>query len=189
MPSNITEKATVAKNLRHQRKRKGWTQEQLSESSGVAVRTIQRIENAKVEPHLQTLALLAGSLALDVQELTAIAYTEDTAQGGAADRKWLLLLHLSPIAGFMIPFASLVVPLILWAYKRDDHPLYDAHGRAVVNFHLTVTLAFMAGVALLLVLFQVGILLIILTSAYTLALILLNARRVMNNESYKFPYL
>lgn len=187
MPSNTTEKATVAKNLRHQRKRKGWTQEQLSENSGVAVRTIQRIENAKVEPHLQTLALLAGALEIEGHELSTTASTEDAAQGGAADRKWLLMLHLSPIVGFVIPFANLIVPLILWAYKRDDHPLYDAHGRAVVNFHLTVTLAFMAGVALLLVLFQVGILLIMLTTAYALALILWNARRVMNNESYKYP--
>lgn len=187
MPSNTKEKAAVAMNLRHQRKRKGWMQEQLSESSGVAVRTIQRIENAKVEPHLQTLALLAGSLELDVNELSTMASAEDVSPGGAAHRKWLLLLHLSPIVGFIIPFANLIVPLILWAYKRDESPLYDEHGRAVVNFHMTVTLAFMAGVALLLVLLQVGILLLILTSAYTLALILLNTRRVMKNESYKYP--
>jgi serine-type D-Ala-D-Ala carboxypeptidase/endopeptidase len=187
MPSNGLEKATVARNLRHQRRRKGLTQEQLSESSGVAIRTIQRIENAKVEPHLQTLVLLADTLDLEVHELSAMTSTEDASQGCVADRKWLLLLHLSPIVGFIIPFANLIVPLILWAYKQDDHPLYNEHGRAVVNFHLTVTLVFMAGVALLLVLFQVGLLLIMLTSAYALALILLNARRVMKDENYSYP--
>ncbi|WP_299706967.1 DUF4870 domain-containing protein [uncultured Pontibacter sp.] len=61
------------------------------------------------------------------------------------------------------------------------------HGRAVVNFHLTATLAFMAGVALLLILFQLGLLLIMLTSAYAVALILLNARRVMKGENYSYP--
>lgn len=187
MSSNSIEKAAVARNLRLQRRRKGLTQEQLSESSGVAIRTIQRIENAKVEPHLQTLALLADSLGLDVHELSTTSSTEDANKGGAADRKWLLLLHLSPLVGFIIPFTNLIVPLMLWAYKREDSPLFDAHGRAVVNFHLTVTLAFMVGVALLLVLLQVGILLIILTSAYTLVLILLNARSVMKNGSYKYP--
>lgn len=187
MPSNTNEKAAVASNLRNQRKRKGLTQEQLSESSGVTIRTIQRIENAKVEPHLQTLALLAGSLELEVHELTSMVSTEVADQSGAADCKWLLLLHLSPIAGFIFPFANLIVPLILWAYMRDDHPLYDAHGRAVVNFHLTVTLAFIVGVALLLVFFQVGILLLILTSAYTLVLILVNAQSVVKDKSYKYP--
>lgn len=181
-------KATVAKNLRYQRMRKGLTQEQLSESSGVAIRTIQRIENAKVEPHLQTLTLLAKALELEVHELSLIAPAAGIDQSVAAEIKWLLLLHLFPIVGFILPFANLIVPLILWAYKRDEHPLYDEHGRAVVNFHLTVTLAFMTGVALLLVLFQVGILLIILTSAYTLALILWNVRRVLKNAGYKYPF-
>lgn len=187
MSYNGSEKATVARNLRGQRRRKGMTQEQLSESSGVAIRTIQRIENAKVEPHLQTLALLAGSLGLEVHELSSTASAEYADQGHPADRKWLLLLHLSPVAGFIIPFANLIVPLLLWAFKRDDHPLYNEHGRAIVNFHLTITLAFMAGVALLLVLFQVGLLLILITSGYALALILLNARRVMKDESYSYP--
>lgn len=135
---------------------------------------------------MQTLALLAASLGLEVHELSAMTFSEGVYQGGA-DRKWLMMLHLSPILGFIIPFANLLVPLLIWAYKQDDHLLYEEHGRAVVNFHLTITLAFMLGVALLLVLFQVGLLLLILTAAYTLSLILINARRVMKQENYSYP--
>lgn len=87
IPSDTIEKTIIAKNVRHQRRRIGWTQEQLSENSGVAVRTIQLIENAKVEPHLQTLALLAGALEIEVHELSAIVTIEDAVQGGAADRQ------------------------------------------------------------------------------------------------------
>ena len=181
------EKASVAKNLRYQRKRKGLTQEQLSEMSGVAVRTIQRIENAKVEPHLQTLSLLAEPLGLDVHELSLVAAAKDTAPDAAAETKWLLLLHLLPLAGFVVPFLNLVLPLVLWAYKRDENPLYDAHGRAVVNFQLTVTFAFMAGVVLLVLLFEAGILLLILTTIYALALITRNSRRVIKHQSYSYP--
>lgn len=187
MPSKITQKPTVAKILRDQRKRKGWTQEKLSESSGVAVRTIQRIENAKVEPHFQTLALLASSLELDVHELSEAGYAEDEKLSGAPERKWLLMFHLSPVIGFIIPFASLIAPLILWAYKRSDHPLYDKHGRAVVNFHLTLSLAFMAGVLLLVIFFEVGLILLILTSVFTLTQIILNTLKVLKNENYKYP--
>lgn len=184
MPSNTIEKATVAENLRYQRKRKGLTQEHLSERSGVAIRTIQRAENAKVEPHLQTLALLAKALELEVHELYC---PEGAPQGTTAEGKWLLLLHLTPAVGFIIPFANLILPIIIWAFKRDEHPLYDEQGRAVINFHLTVTLSFMAGVALLLVLFHIGLLLLILASLYALSLIIWNTWSVMKSRHYDYP--
>lgn len=184
---DVIDKAAVAKSLRYYRRQKGWTQEQLSERSGVTVRTIQRIENAKVEPHLQTLVLLAGSLELEVNELLTIISTENIPTSNTPDRKWLLLMHLSPIVGFIIPFSNLIIPLLLWVYKREDHSLFDTHGRAVVNFHFTVTVTFMVGVVLLLVIFELGILLLIFSSVYALALILLNTRRVIKNESYTYP--
>src|SRR5690554_663003 len=184
MPSNTIDKSIVAENLRYQRMRKGLTQELLSEKSGVAIRTIQRAENAKVEPHLQTLALLAKALELEVHELYR---PEGTPQGTTAEGKWLLLLHLTPAVGFIIPFANLILPLIIWAFKRDEHPLYDKHGRAVINFHLTLTVAFMAGIALLLVLFHIGLLLLIFTSVYAFSLIILNTWSVMKSQHYNYP--
>ena len=179
--------ATIAQNLLRHRKQKGLTQEQLSENSGVTIRTIQRIENAKVVPHQQTLSLLAGSLEIEVQELSYAGPDDETGPGDTSVRKWLLLFHLLPLVGVLIPFANLVLPLILWAYKRDEHPLFDTHGRAVVNFHLTVTLAFMLGVVLLVLLFQVGLLLLILIVAYALILSLRNAQKISKNEGYTYP--
>ncbi|MBC5992757.1 helix-turn-helix domain-containing protein [Pontibacter cellulosilyticus] len=105
-------KATIAQNLLRHRKRKGLTQEQLSENYGVTVRTIQRIENAKVEPHFQTLSLLAQSLEVEVKELSC-SEPADAPQSNTAVRKWLLLFHLLPLMGVLIPFANLMLPLIL----------------------------------------------------------------------------
>lgn len=187
MSSNTKEKAAVARNLRHQRKQKGLTQEQLSESSGVAIRTIQRIENARVEPHLQTLSLLARSLEMEVQELMYAEPADETSPTEAAVRKWLLVFHLLPLVGALIPFANLILPLILWAYKRDEHPLFEEHGRAVINFHLTVTLAFMLGIVLLVLLFPVGLLLLILIAVYALILIFWNTKQISKNEGCNYP--
>jgi D-alanyl-D-alanine-carboxypeptidase/D-alanyl-D-alanine-endopeptidase len=188
MPSNTRDKAIVAENLRYQRKRKGLTQELLSESSGVAIRTIQRIENAQVEPHRQTLALLAEALELDVHELSCLAPAGGSEQGTTAEGKWLILLHLTPALGLIIPFANLILPLIIWAFKRGEHPLYDLYGRAVINFHLTVTFVFMAGVALLFVLFHIGLLLLILASACALSFIIWNTWSVMKSRHYNYPF-
>jgi uncharacterized Tic20 family protein len=35
----------------------------------------------------------------------------------------------SLLAGFLIPLARLVVPILIWQLKKDDLPRLDAHGR------------------------------------------------------------
>ena len=56
---------SVAKNLSYYRKSRGYSQEELSKRTNVTVRTIQRIENAEVNPHLNTIKLLAAALDVD----------------------------------------------------------------------------------------------------------------------------
>ncbi len=181
------EKESIAKNLVYQRKKNGLTQEQLSDRSGVAIRTIQRIESAKVAPHLQTLSLLANSLGLNVQELSLIQVAEEKKNNNVTDIKWLTLLHLLPIIGFIIPFANLIIPLILWIYKREGNIQLEEQGRAVINFHATVVIGYMISVLLLVIFFPVGFPLIILTALYAAILILRNTLRVMNGQSYYYP--
>jgi len=55
------------------------TQEKLAERSGVAVRTIQRLE-AGEDASLETLALIASALEVDVQELFASVDRADLAE-------------------------------------------------------------------------------------------------------------
>ena len=182
------QKATIAQNLLLHRKQKHLTQEQLSESSGVAVRTIQRIENAKVEPHVQTLTLLAQSLEIEVQELSYSPVAAiDVSQSITTSKKWLLLLHLLPAVGIIIPFANVVFPLILWAYKRDESPQLDAQGRAVINFHLTITLVLILGLTLLVLYFYVGLVLLLLTVVGALLSVFRNTQRVLQNRPCRYP--
>ncbi len=56
--------------LREARRRAMFTQEELSEESGVGVTTIVRIERGQVtEPHFSTLRKLAAALDVDAKEL------------------------------------------------------------------------------------------------------------------------
>ena len=126
--------ASLAENLVYQRKLKGYTQEDLSDKTTVGVRTIQRIEKGEVQPHLQTVKLLAVGLDINVDELLVL----DDPNEETVQRKWMLLIHGTPFLGLIIPFASVLVPLFIWISKADDNKIYDAHGRAVVNFHATI---------------------------------------------------
>lgn len=48
------------------------------------------------------------------------------------------LLHLSAFAKYLIPFAGIVVPLIIWQTKKHQSKYIDENGKSVVNFHLSI---------------------------------------------------
>ena len=56
-------------NLLKQRRLKGWTQEQLSERSGVYRSRISKMENGKENFNIESLFLIAQSLEIDFIEL------------------------------------------------------------------------------------------------------------------------
>ncbi|GAA4159140.1 helix-turn-helix domain-containing protein [Gryllotalpicola daejeonensis] len=58
------------------RRARGWTQEQLSSASGVAVRTIQRLESG-TDASAETLTLIANALDVPVGDLFARVGTDD----------------------------------------------------------------------------------------------------------------
>ena len=64
----------------------------------------------------------------------------------------MLLLHGSPFFGLIIPFANVLIPLFLWIHKAEDNKIYDAHGRAVINFHCTINLMLIVTLVLFFVL-------------------------------------
>ena len=64
------------------RKARGWTQERLADASGIAVRTIQRLE-AGSDASLDTLSRIAGALGVPVTEL--FAAVEDAGFAAAVD--------------------------------------------------------------------------------------------------------
>lgn len=47
------------------------------------------------------------------------------------------LLHLSAFAKYLIPFAGIVAPLIIWQTKKHESNYVDETGKSVINFHLS----------------------------------------------------
>jgi len=73
-----------------------------------------------------------------------------------------MLCHLSALAGFVIPFGNILGPLLVWQIKKNEIPSVEAHGKAALNFQITVTIAALIGmvVAIVLSFVCVGFLLI-----------------------------
>lgn len=53
-----------------------------------------------------------------------------------------MLLHLSQLAGFVLPGAGLVLPIVMWATNKDEHPEVHLHGLIVINWIISSLIYF-----------------------------------------------
>lgn len=177
------ENNTLAKNLVYQRRLKGFSQEDLSAKTNVAVRTIQRIEKGDTNPHLQTIKLLAAALEIEVEDLIVL----DDPKTEIIQKKWLLLLHATPILGLALPLCNIFFPLFLWIHKREDNPIYDTHGRAVINFQITMTFLFILSFIALITIERLGFFLFIAVIPFAIIVTTLNIISALNSQKCYYP--
>ena len=173
------------------RKEKGLTQEQLAEVCEVTPRTIQRIESGEVEPRAFTRNSLSNVLEFDLGK-------NDVGN----ERLWVAALHLSSTVSIVL------IPLLIWSWLKNRSYQIDKHGRQVLNFQITITLALFAGVFCLLFALPASLIILergfgdvmlmsILALASVFPLILIgvfvfyqgiaNTLRFMNEEETRYP--
>lgn len=177
------ENNSLAKNLTYQRKLKGYSQEDLSEKTNVAVRTIQRIEKGDTNPHLQTIKLLAAALEIEVEDLLEL----ENPKTENLQKKWLLLLHGTPILGLVLPLCNILFPLFLWIHKREDNPIYEVHGRAVINFQITMTFLFILSFIALITIEGLGFFFFVAVIPFTIIVTMFNIVLAINSQKCYYP--
>lgn len=100
-------------------------------------------------------------------------------------RQWALFLHLSQLAGYLIPLAGFVAPVAIWQIKKTELPGLDAHGRVVCNW--IVSLLIYAGVASVLSLVVIGIPLLIGLGIVAVAFPIVGAIKASDGEVWRYP--
>ena len=119
---------TIGEKLTEVRKRKGLSQEALSDLAKINLRTLQRIEAGESEPRGHTLKSLCDVLEINIEDILDYGKKED--------RKYLIYLHLSVIMGLFIPVGDIIVPLILWLTQKDKIISLDKQGKNILNFRI-----------------------------------------------------
>ncbi|NAS13694.1 serine hydrolase [Poritiphilus flavus] len=174
---------SLAERLKFHRKSKGLSQEELSNKASVTVRTIQRIENAEVNPHLNTLKLLAVALDIEVNELLPLENPKEE----TIKKKWLLLLHATPLIGLFIPLCNVLLPLFIWIHKREGNPVYNQHGVKVINFQITALLLFFLSFISLVTVEKWGFFIFIATIPIIIVIVMFNIIYVIRSEKCYYP--
>ena len=102
------------------------------------------------------------------------------------DKQLLVLTHLSQLLDFVTGIGGFIVPLVLWLVNKDRVLNMDTHGKAIINFRISIFIYAIISVPCIL-LFGLGILMLIGLGLMTLILPIVNAVRVSNNESPYYP--
>ena len=104
-------------------------------------------------------------------------------------RLWGMILHLSILAGYVIPYAGLVAPIVIWQVKKNELPGIDAHGKNATNWIISFIIYNVICFALFftVILIIVAIPLLIVLGVLGVVFPIIAAIKANNGEVWKYP--
>jgi uncharacterized Tic20 family protein len=116
-------------------------------------------------------------------------------------RGWAIGAHLG---GLVVGLGTAAVfgfagPLLVWLFKRDEHPYLDHHAKEALNFQLTVLLVLVLSVVLAIPAALLGVLtlgigfialgiLAVVAAVAWIVLPIIGAVKASNGEGYRYPF-
>ena len=108
------------------------------------------------------------------------------ASNTADERTWAMLGHLSAFSGVLIPFGSILGPLVIWLVKKDSLPFAAEHAKEALNFNITMANAGLIAGVLTLVL--IGFLLLPVVLIAWVVLTVIAGIAANKGENYRYPF-
>lgn len=125
------------------RKNLGYSQEELSQFSGISLRTIQRVEKGTVYPRGYTLRALAESLKIELADLK----TDVSSPNNEVAKKAGILNSLGLLV-IILPLVSTLFQVIYWV--KNKHVLSGhSPSRKVVSFQILWVIAILLSMSLI----------------------------------------
>lgn len=103
------------------------------------------------------------------------------------DRQLLVITHLTQLLDFVTGIGGFIVPLVLWLTKKDEIIDMDAHGKAIINFRISMFIYILICIPLILLL-GLGIIGLIAIGIFYLVFPIINAIKASNNEAPNYPF-
>jgi len=107
---------------------------------------------------------------------------------GNRDREtnqWAMFIHFSILAGWAIPIAGLVVPILLWQIKKDELPGIVPHAHVVLNW--IVTSVVYAIICFILTFILIGVLGFIALGLATIIFAIIGGLKANEGEVWEYP--
>lgn len=136
--------------LKELRKKNNLTQQELSNISGLSIRTIQRLEKGLTAGSPHTLKTLAKTL--NVEDYTILVFEENEIKKDDYELSKVKLLNFCILSVFIIPFGNIILPaLVLFRYRKNK--TVNHLGRRILSFQIinTFILFFLSVIVFLLI--------------------------------------
>ena len=96
-----------------------------------------------------------------------------------------LFLHLSQLAGLVVPVAGLVLPIVLWQTQKDKMPGLDAHGKMVTNWIISsIIYLFISAILSIIVVGLLGIFAVVIMG---IVFPIIGGLKANNGELWEYP--
>lgn len=180
--------------LKNIRESQNLTQEELSEKSGISVRTIQRIE-AGQEPKGYTLRVLAQTLEISEKELQntfleteideSIVNQSESEKTEELDFSKVKLINLSSLPFVVLPVLNILVPVVLMYVLKMKQPIIKQIISVQILWTIIAPIVFMIGIFLKLGR-QFTLALIVLIILSNLFIIIRNAMEIDRSKKLRY---
>ena len=100
-------------------------------------------------------------------------------------RTWAMFLHFSLLAGYVVPMAGLVAPIIIWQVQIDKLPGIDEHGKVVVNWIISLILYLILSVLLLFIFIGIPMLIVLIVA--TIIFPIIGGIKANDGQLWKYP--
>ena len=99
----------------------------------------------------------------------------------------LALTHLSQFLDLISGIGGFIAPLVIWLLKKDKIMGMDEHGRAILNFRISMLLYLLFCVPLI-IFFGLGLLGFIAIGIFYIIFPIINALRASDGENPNYPF-
>ncbi|MEM1082118.1 MAG: DUF4870 domain-containing protein [Pseudomonadota bacterium] len=99
-------------------------------------------------------------------------------------KTWALILHLSLLAGLVVPLGGLLVPIVIYVLKKDELPGLEPHWHVVINWIISAVIY--AFICALLTLVVIGVFGFMILGLLTLIFPIIGA--IKANDGIVWPY-
>ena len=102
------------------------------------------------------------------------------------DNQLLVLTHLSQFIDLITGIGGFIVPLIIWMIKKDEIIGMDQHGKAILNFRISMFIYLLLCIPLV-ILFGLGVFGFIAIGVFYFLFPIINAVRASNEQEPNYP--
>ncbi|MDR0824369.1 MAG: DUF4870 domain-containing protein [Prevotella sp.] len=104
---------------------------------------------------------------------------------GMGENSYLVFMHLSQFAGYIIPGLGFILPIVLWLINADKSEAVNKHGKNIANFMLSMLIYVVVAIPLCFLI--VGFLILGVLFVLEIIFIIIAAVRANNDEYWAYP--